>query len=122
MRYVNTKSNQPDNIKRFIKKFQKDIEYGEKYFPDFTRIFMLWSPIVKDQSVKAKHNQMKDIQEIAKQTKGKTGVDLVLVINNDYQTKLDELRDYAAKQTKELKSPLFRLMQIEEKLKSHLNK
>ena len=35
---------------------------------------------------------------------------------------LKQLREYAAKETKELKSPILRLMQIEEKLAKHVAK
>jgi Holliday junction resolvase-like predicted endonuclease len=46
MQYV--KNNQPDNVAKFLKKLNKDIDYAEKYFPDYTWKYMLWSPIVKD--------------------------------------------------------------------------
>ena len=122
MLYVNPKNNQSDNVNRFVKKFLKDITYAEKYFQELTRIFMLWSPIVKNPSDSVKHHQTRDTQEIAKQIKEKTGVDLVLVINDEYQRCLDTLREYAARESKELKSPILRLMQIEERLKGHLTK
>jgi len=35
-----------------------------KYFPDYTKHFILWSPIVKASGVKAKHSQMADVEEI----------------------------------------------------------
>jgi hypothetical protein len=122
LQYVNMASSQPDNINRFMKKFVKDINYAQKYFKGFEQVFMLWSPIVKNQSVKAKHNQARDTCEICKQIMDKTGVTLQLVINEKYQECLTELRKYAAKETKELKSPILRLMQVEEKLKMYLSK
>ena len=120
MQYVDSKSNQPDNINRFVKKFVKDIAYANKYFPDYERIFMLWSPIVKNQSSKAKHNQMEDLQQIINRIRQEKKIEILLVINDEYQKCLNELRDFAAKETKELKSPILRLMQVEEKLKKHL--
>ena len=122
MQYVNNKSNQPDNINRFVKKFEKDIAFAKKYFADYDKIFMLWSPIVKNQSLKAKHNQTRDIQEICKQIKKRTGYDLEVIMNEKYLTCLEDLRRHAARETKELKSPILRLMQIEEKLKRYLSK
>ena len=44
------------------------------------------------------------------------------MINQDYLNCLIQLRGYAAKETKELKSPILRLMQIEEKLTKHAAK
>ena len=37
----------PSNVIKLTEKFSKDIEYANKYFPDYTRQFMLWSPIVR---------------------------------------------------------------------------
>ena len=45
---------------------------------------------------------------------------IILVINEKFQECLASLRSYAGKQTEELKTPILRLMQIEEKLKKHL--
>lgn len=110
----------PDNVNRFLKKFAKNIEYAEKYFKEYEKTFMLWSPIVKNQSVNAKHNQMDDVLEIQSEIKNRYGHNLELVINEKYQECLDQLREHARKETKELKSPVLRTMQIEEKLKKHL--
>ena len=41
LRYV--KEKQPNNVNKLIDKFSKDIEYVQKYFPDYTRHFMLSS-------------------------------------------------------------------------------
>ena len=83
---------------------------------------MLWSPIVKNQGVSAKHNQLNDVNEIKDKLKEQYGCELELVINHAYKKCLDQLREYAKKETKELKSPVLRLMQIEEKLCKHLTK
>ena len=119
--YVDPKTKQPDNINRLIKKFLKDIDYARKYFKDYQPDFMLWSPIVKSASKKAKHNQTNDIQEIVKQIKQQRDIELIVVKNEEYQKHLEELRAYAKKETKDLKSPVLRLMQIEEKLKQFNN-
>jgi hypothetical protein len=44
-----TKDKRPDTCQRLIAKFTKDIEYAEKYFPDYAKNLMLWSPIVRIQ-------------------------------------------------------------------------
>lgn len=83
---------------------------------------MLWSPIVKNQGESAKNNQIRDIEEILQNLRAEFGVKLEPIINQLYFNYLSQLREYAAKETKELKSPILRLMQIEEKLAKHVSK
>ena len=114
------KNRQPDNVDRFVKKFRKNIEYANKYFTDYVKHFMLWTPIVKNQGPNAKHNQLQDIVEIQNILNDEYGVTIEPIINHEYAKCLEQLRAYAAKETKELKSPILRLMQIEEKISKHL--
>ncbi len=120
LQYV--KDKQPDNVGRFVKKFSKNIDYADKYFSDYEKHFMLWTPIVKNQGKGAKHNQMRDIEDIKAKIFKEFEVEIEPVINQNYATCLQRLREYAAKETKELKSPIMRLMQIEEKLFKHVRK
>lgn len=120
LQYV--KNNQPDNIERFYKKFVKNIRYVEECFPNHKAKFMLWSPIVKDQSPNAKHNQLRDIKTIQEQILAEFGVEIEPVINQKYSKCLSELRSYAGNETKELKSPIMRLFQIEEHLLKHIER
>ena len=83
---------------------------------------MLWSPVVKNQGPSAKHNQLRDIKEIQESLNSEFGVTIEAIINDEYVKCLQQLRDFAAKETKELKSPILRLMQIEEKLFKHVSK
>ena len=117
-----TKKNQPNNVSKLIDKFSRDIEYANKHFPDYEKYFMLWTPIVKHPTRKTMHDQMKDVEEIRARVKDKYGVEIDLIVNENFLLRLKELRDYAAKQTKELKSPILRLMQIEEYLIKHVEK
>lgn len=119
--YVNPREKTPDNVDRFVKKFTKNIEYANKYFTDYDKKFMLWSPIVKNQ-VGAKFNQTDDIAKIKNEIATRFGVELQVVCNQDYMDCINKLRDYARTETKELKSPVLRLFQIEEKLTKHLKK
>jgi len=98
------------------------IEYANKYFADYEKHFMLWSPIVKNQGPKAKHNQLQDIARIQDILNTEYGETIEPVMNHEYAKCLGQLRAYAAKETKELKSPILRLMQIEEKLAKHLQR
>jgi Holliday junction resolvase-like predicted endonuclease len=120
--YVNPKTKQPDNVERLMKKFTKDIAYAKKYFADYQHVFMFWSPVVRESSPTAKHNQMADLADITSRVSNETGIDIRLVVNEEYQRCLTALREHAARETKELKSPVLRLMQIEEKLSKHLNR
>lgn len=120
LQYV--KDSQPDNVDRFTKKFRKNIQYANKYFEDYEKHFMLWSPIVKNQGSGAKNNQTRDIEEIQGNLRTEFGIELEPIINQAYLNCLTQLREYAAKETKELKSPILRLMQIEEKLAKHVSK
>jgi hypothetical protein len=120
--YVNPKSKITDNVDRFVKKFTKDIEYANKYFPEYKKRFMLWSPIVKNQKSGAKFNQTKDIEEIIRILLEKFNIKIEVFCNHNYRKCIDELREYALNESKELKSPVLRLLQIEAKLEKHLHK
>lgn len=117
-----TKNGVSDNVDRFIHKFSRNIPYAEKYFPDYEKHFMLWSPIVKSAGPNAQQNQLNDVNEIKFKLYEEYGYELKLIVNHAYQTALDELRSVAASQTKALQSPVLRLFQIEEKLKQHTNR
>ena len=112
----------PSNVTKLTEKFSKDIEYANKYFPDYTRQFMLWSPIVRKSRDGAKLNQMIDVEAITANIQAKYGVPLECIINEKFAGCLAELREYARNETKELKSPVLRLMQIEESLKKYVGK
>lgn len=77
---------------------------------------------VKDQSANAKHNQRRDIKIIQDQILTEFGVEIEPVINQKYLKCLSELRSYARNETKELKSPIMRLFQIEEHLLKHIER
>ena len=112
----------PSNITKLTEKFSKDIEYANKYFPEYARQFMLWSPIVRKPRDGAKFNQTADVEAITANIQAKYGVTLECIINEKFAGCLLELREYARNETKELKSPVLRLMQIEESLKKHVGK
>ncbi len=122
LRYVNPKEKTSDNMDRFVKKFTKNINYANKYFPEYQKRFMLWSPIVKKAKAGAKFNQTDDITKIQAEVLKGHKVDIEVISNQKYWDCLERLRDYARKETKELKSPVLRLFQIEEKLSKHLKK
>lgn len=111
---------QPDNVRRLVSKFSKDVDYAKKYFRGYKKVFMLWSPIVVDTRPGSKHNQRKDVDEIKKQLRKRKGIDLQVIINEDFRACLGELKKVAREETREFKSPVMRLLQIEAKLNDHL--
>lgn len=117
-----SKDNQPNNVNKLTDKFSKDIEYANKFFPDYTRHFMLWSPIVKLSGDNAKHNQLTDIEDIIEYIQEKYNITLEVIINEKFAECLEELRKFARQETKNMKSPVLRFMQIEEHLTKHLGK
>ncbi len=80
---------------------------------------MLWSPIIKKSSESSKHNQFRDLEEIGKNIRDKYKIDVEFIVNNKFAECLDELWDYAAIETKELKSPVLRFMQVDKYLRKH---
>jgi len=120
LRYV--KDKQPNNVNKLTDKFSKDIEYANKYFSDYEKHFMLWSPIIKKSRDTAKHDQVRDLEKIHKNIKEKYNVNIEFIVNEIFLRCVDELREYARHETKELKSPVLRLMQIEEYLKKSCKK
>lgn len=120
LQYV--KDSHPNNVNKLTEKFSRDIEYTKKYFPDYSKHFMLWSPIVRVSGKKAKFSQMVDIERITANIQAKYGVTLECIINKKFSDCLEELREYARNETKELKSPVLRFMQVEEYLGKHVGK
>lgn len=120
LQYV--KDNHPNNLNKITEKFSRDIEYTNKYFPEYSKHFMLWSPIVRISGENVKFSQMADISGIKANIQARYGVTLECIINEKFADCLAELRAYAGNQTKEMKSPVLRFMQIEEYLKKHLGK
>lgn len=115
-----TKERQPNNVKKLTEKFSRDIEYANKYFPDYERHIMLWSPIIRSSKQESKHNQENDIVQIGTDIKAKYGFDIEFVVNDKFLICLNELRAFARTKTEELKNPVLRLLQIEETLLKHV--
>lgn len=111
-----TKGNQPNNVQKLVDKFSRDIDYATKFFPDYSRHFMLWSPIVRGTRKGSKFNQLRDLEEINLAIRERYGVSIDFVVNHRFASCLNEMRQLAATKTEEVKCPVMRLMQIEETL------
>jgi hypothetical protein len=112
----------PDTSDRLIKKFIKDIEYGKQAFQDYDVRYMLWSPVVKHSKGKPEYNQFAHLKRMEEEVRSKTDVNVELVINEKYVDAIDALRHFARNQTKELKSPVMRILQIEEWARKNVGK
>lgn len=121
IRYVDPKTKRPDNVNRFTKKFLKDCNYIRKAFPGYKATYMLWSPIVRVQKQETKYNQMEALQQVVANCRDQHGIEVALVINQTFWDCLEELRNHARKESKELFSSVMRYMQIETKLRDHLD-
>jgi hypothetical protein len=108
------KDSRPDTAERLIRKFLKDIIYGTAAFPDHTVHYMLWSPVVRWSTGMAEYDQFAHIRRIEESVLAQTGVAIELVINQAFVAAIDALRQVARTESKELKSPVMRFLQIEE--------
>jgi hypothetical protein len=112
IQYVNTKTSKPDTADRLIKKFMKDTAYGKRAFRDYVVSYMLWSPVVHH-TQGAQYDQFAHLEEICVEIK-KTEIEIEVVVNEHYLEAIAALRAFASKETKELKSPIKRFLQIEQ--------
>ncbi len=112
MQYV--KNKRPDTSERLTKKFIKNIHYGSETFPDFNIHYMLWSPVVRSSNGKDEYNQFFLLKRAIEDIQAETGIVVESVINAGFASAIEQLRAFASKETKELKSPVMRLLQIEE--------
>lgn len=120
LRYV--KDKRPNNINKLTEKFSKDIEYANKYFVDYEKHYMLWSPIVKGGNEESIYNQLAHLDAIDANIKATYGVGIEFVVNERFLGYMNEMRAYAKSATADLKCPVMRLLQIEEHLAKHVAK
>jgi hypothetical protein len=120
LQYV--KNNQPDNVPRLTEKFRKDIEYIQRAFPDYQHVFMFWSPVVKDAREGSKRNQLNDIDCVVETVKKEWEEKIKIIINENFMQAIEDLRNFALGETKEMDSSVVRFLQVEEHLKKHLKR
>lgn len=120
LQYVTNK--RPDNYNRFHSKFVKDIEYAQKYFPNYEIIPMLWSPIVRISKETSKYNPFKELKRLKEDIDLKYKLNLILMINKDFAEALNKLKNIAIKTTSAFTSSVMRLYQIEGTLNKHIKK
>jgi hypothetical protein len=69
--------------------------------------------LVKPSKGKDEYNQFIHLRQALDEVKKKTGVEIKTVVNQDYVSAINKLRQVAQQETKELKSPIMRFLQIE---------
>jgi hypothetical protein len=90
-------------VERIKKKHEKQQKYAKDYLPDFpSPRFMFWSPVVPEGYI---------TQNLQKNT------ELELIINEEYTSRINELRRKAKKLKNDTGNPFFRALQILEHLR-----
>jgi hypothetical protein len=120
LQYV--KDKRPNNVQKLTEKFSRNIEYANKYFSEYDKHFMLWSPVVKGGNKAPQYDQLSHINDIGANIKAKYRVDIEFVINERFLSCVNEMRAFARSATADLKRPVMRLFQIEEWLTKHVRK
>ncbi|HRF95573.1 MAG TPA: hypothetical protein PLZ51_10275 [Aggregatilineales bacterium] len=106
-----------------LKKFNVDIEYAKKYLSEFTQKFMFWSPVVRLPVGDAtKHNIFLDLAHIQKEVFTTHGVEIEMVINENYLNKVNQLKNQSGEETAASEYPVFRMLQIIGSLERHVAK
>ena len=120
LQYV--KAKRPNTINKLTEKFSRDIEYANKYFADYDKHFMLWSPVVKRRKDDSQYDQLVHLNAIDANIEGSYGVSIEFVVNERFLACINEMRAYAKTKTEDLKCPVMRLLQIEEHLSKHIGR
>lgn len=120
LQYV--KDKRPNNINKLTEKFLRDIDYAKKYFSDYDKHFMLWSPVVKGRREESQYDQLVHLKAINENIRAAHDVDVEFIVNDRFLDCMNEMREYAKSATADLKCPVMRLLQIEEHLSRHLGR
>ena len=120
LQYV--KDKRPNNVNKLVEKFTRDIAYARKYLGDYERHFMPWSPIVKESKGSQAYDQVGHLSEVKRRVWESSQVELECVVNAQFQAAMQQMREFAGRQSSELQCPLMRLLQIEELLGRHVNR
>ncbi|MDA9983005.1 hypothetical protein N9H39_09820 [Gammaproteobacteria bacterium] len=95
--------NNRETVSRIIKKHQRQKEYAKTYLSNFkNQKYMFWSPIVPVGYITENLEDIKNLE---------------IVINAEYKSRIDQLRQLAAKTTHNARNPFFRMLQINEHMR-----
>jgi hypothetical protein len=95
------------SLERIHEKFERIVAYLQGVFEDLSLAeIQLWAPYVSE------GYQTEGLAEVVERIKSAHGIDVRLVINDDYTARMDELRDAAGASTKDYSEVGFRFLQI----------
>jgi len=90
-------------VERIKQKYEKQRKYAKDHLPDFpSRHFMFWSPVVPEGYITQNLQKNKGLE---------------LIINEEYTSRVNELRQKAKKMKNDTGNPFFRTLQILEHLR-----
>lgn len=99
-----------DTMRRIENKFKADVEYAHRTFLGWQVHHMLWAPYVPKGMLTS---SLTDLQSKLKAD----GVDLHLIINQEYTLSVDQLRELAGTETRDRGESFYRALQILEHLR-----
>ncbi|MBB5171921.1 hypothetical protein [Texcoconibacillus texcoconensis] len=95
--------NNKKTVEKISKKHEAQKDYAEQVLSDFSSItYMFWSPYVPEGYMTNELNKIDSLE---------------LIINKDYTSCIDEMREVAANQKNDLGNPFLRTLQILEHLR-----
>ena len=95
--------NNATTVYKVKKKYENLQRYAKDYLKDFpTSYFMFWSPVVPRGYITQELQKIKGLE---------------LVINEEYTTRINELRNKAREMANDTGNPFFRVLQILERLR-----
>ena len=80
----------------------------------------LRTPIVRQSNSRAIYDTYKELKRLEADINKQLGLELILIINEQFNEVLNELKEFASTYKPELNSSVMRLFQIEGKLNKHL--
>lgn len=99
-------------LEKLWKKFVADHAYVTEIFDDADQyVFQLWAPVIPN-------GYLTDgLIQLSNDFAAEYGQEIELVINEEYTSRVDELRELAAEEKKDYGEPAFRFLQILEHLR-----
>jgi hypothetical protein len=113
--YTNTKAYQY-SLQKLEQKFHEDYRYVNDTFGDAdNHFYQFWAPVVSGWQNGS--DIIRGLHALTERFEEETGADLELIINQDYTTRIQELREEANGDLSDHGAPAFRFLQILENLK-----
>ena len=102
-----------NNQKTILDKFIRAFNYAKSRFEGLEVSYMFWGPVVR------RGQQRQAVDEVRKVLDEIYDIRLELVINKEYLSKLEDIREKASRQSRNSPHMVMRLLQIEEAAKRY---